>query len=68
MQEEVIKRCPFCGSDAEFEYNDFNQETGEGDDGTGWIKCTNSRCGVGFYDERDTCIKKWKNRYKRGLG
>lgn len=46
-----IKACPFCGYDAYFEYNDFNDETLEGDDGSGWVKCSNSDCGIGFYDD-----------------
>ena len=51
--------CPFCGAEAEFEYDDWNSETGEGDDGIGWLKCTNPKCGVGFHDDYDSALAKW---------
>ena len=57
-----LLNCPFCGSAAEFEYDDWNPETGEGDDGIGWAKCTNSHCGVGFHDDRDSAVEKWNKR------
>jgi len=54
--------CPFCGSPAEFEYTDYNPETGEGDDGMGYARCKNSHCGIGFFDDRDSAIEKWNRR------
>lgn len=57
-----LLNCPFCGSMAEFEYDDWNPDTGDGDDGMGYAKCTNWRCGIGFRDERDSAIEKWNMR------
>lgn len=59
---ENLKKCPFCGSDAEFEYDDWNPDTEEGDDGLGWAKCSNHHCGIGFHDDRDSAIEKWNDR------
>ena len=54
--------CPFCGSPAEFEYREYNHDTGEGDDGMGWAECANPLCGVRVFDDRDTAIEKWNRR------
>ena len=61
MTQELLP-CPFCGSQAEFEYDDWNPETEEGDDGIGWVRCTNAKCGVGFHDDRDSASEKWNMR------
>jgi len=58
-----LLNCPFCGSVAEFEYDDWNPETGEGDDGMGYAKCTNPHCCAGFHDDRDSAVYKWNKRY-----
>jgi len=57
-----ILPCPFCGSKAEFEYNDWNPETKEGDDGMGYLKCLNINCGACVFDDYDSAIKKWNSR------
>ncbi len=63
---EKLKPCRFCGSAAEFEFKDWDEETESGDDGMGWLKCQNNDCGVGFFgyclDEK--LYKKW-NRQTR---
>lgn len=59
--------CPFCGSKAEFEYDDWNPETEEGDDGIGWVRCTNKKCSAGFHDDRDSAIEKWSTRSNAAL-
>lgn len=69
MNHDLLK-CPFCGADAQFEYDetgtripgDWNPDTGEGDDGTGWCKCTNPECGVGFHDDHGSAVEKWNKR------
>ena len=60
--DDRLLPCPFCGSPAEFEYNDYNFETGEGDDGMGEVRCTNIECGVRFFDDYDSAVKKWNRR------
>lgn len=62
MDEQQLRKCPFCGSEAEFEYDEYDFETGDGDDGVGWISCTNSKCGVGFHGEPDSLIQQWNAR------
>lgn len=61
---EFIDQCPFCGHHAEFEYDEYNWETGEGDEDAGWIKCQNPRCGVGFYGDYETALRVWNTRVK----
>lgn len=61
MTQELL-RCPFCGSPASFEYDDWVEETGEGDDGIGWVRCTNHECGTGFHDDFDSAVEKWNKR------
>jgi len=62
-----LLNCPFCGSVAEFEYDDWNPETGEGDDGIGHAQCTNSQCGIGFHDDRDSAVEKWNKRMPNSI-
>lgn len=57
-----IKKCPFCGSNAEFLYDDYDPETGEGDDGIGWITCTNLHCRAMLRDDMDSAVEKWNKR------
>lgn len=60
---EKLKPCPFCGSPARFEYDEWNPDTREGDDGMGWLRCTNPKCGAGFHDDKDSAFEKWNSRY-----
>jgi hypothetical protein len=64
MNELKLKPCPFCGAPAEFEYTDYNHETGKGGDGMGHAQCTNRMCGIGFFDDRDAAVEKWNSRVK----
>lgn len=50
----TLKPCPFCGSPAEFDY--------EGEDGLGAVQCTNRKCSVRIFDDRDSAIEKWNRR------
>ncbi len=61
--KDAILPCPFCGSQAEFEYDDWNPDTEEGDDGIGLVRCKNQKCGASFRDDRDSAIEKWNTRY-----
>ena len=60
MSEE-LKPCPFCGGAAEFEYTTWNEETEEGDDGTGWIECQSCHVQMGGFD-RDDAEARWNKR------
>jgi hypothetical protein len=63
--EDKLKPCPFCGSEAKYEYDDYDEETGEGDDGNGCVQCCNPLCGVGFHDWIDSAIEKWNQRVNK---
>ena len=56
-----LKPCPLCGTAVEWEYTPWNDETGAGDDGTGWIECTKCHLLLGGYD-RDEAEKRWNKR------
>jgi Lar family restriction alleviation protein len=58
MMEIELKPCPFCGGKADFEYADQ-------DDGMGRCECT--KCGVGYFDDRESAIEKWNNRLIEAL-
>jgi len=32
------------------------------DDGMGRAQCTNRKCGIGFFDDRESAIEKWNRR------
>ena len=53
--------CPFCASKAEWEYTPWNDETGEGDDGSGWIECTGCHVQMTGFDRDDTEAR-WDRR------
>lgn len=61
-QLSALLPCPFCGSPAEFEYTDYNEDTDEGDDGMGYTQCTNRECGASFFDDHDSAYEKWNRR------
>ena len=53
--------CPFCGNPAEWEYTDWDEETGTGDDGTGWVECTG--CGVRMFGvDKEDAEQNWNTR------
>lgn len=60
--ELAIKSCPFCGSEAAFEFRDYNEEKDIGDDGTGWVRCHNYECGIYVFGDFDSAIEKWNRR------
>ena len=43
MSKQELKPCPKCRSHVEWEYADWDEDTGDGDDGTGRIVC---QCGI----------------------
>lgn len=43
MSDKELKPCPKCRSHVEWEYTDWDEDTRDGDDGTGRIVC---RCGI----------------------
>ena len=56
-----LKPCPLCKSEAEWEYRDYNSIDGTGDDGTGYIRCSN--CDIRYFGHnRDDAIEKWNKR------
>lgn len=58
-----IKPCPFCGAKAEWIYTPWDDETETGDDGTGYVKCTNDLCGAEiFHLCREDGVKAWNSR------
>lgn len=60
---EELKNCPFCGSKAEFEYADWDEETETGDDGTGKILCQNFDCrATMFAPYKESGYERWNNR------
>lgn len=59
MQE--LLPCPFCGGRAEFEYEDWNEETGDGDDGTGVVSCTECHTRT-VRNDRDSVEAIWNTR------
>lgn len=64
FNDEDIKPCPFCGSKAEWLYLPWDSETGTGDDGSGYVKCT--KCGAEIFElSRDDGVKAWNNRITR---
>ena len=63
FNDEDIKPCPFCGSKAEWIYRPWDDETEAGDDGTGWVKCTNDLCSAEiFHISRNDGVKAWNSR------
>ena len=53
--------CPFCASKAEWEYTPWNDEAGEGDDGSGWVECTGCHVQMTGFD-RDDAEARWNRR------
>lgn len=53
--------CPFCGGKAEWEYAPWDEDTKVGDDGSGWVECT--QCHVQIpYGYRDEAVERWNRR------
>lgn len=64
MTTEIeLLSCPFCGAEADFEYDDWNSDTEKGDDGGGWCRCQNPACGVGFHDNYESAVAQWNRRH-----
>lgn len=54
----TIKHCPYCGSLAEFEYDDISDQSG--DDVPGKVECI--RCRASIKGHLDDAVKKWNSR------
>ncbi|MEA3385863.1 MAG: Lar family restriction alleviation protein [Thermodesulfobacteriota bacterium] len=63
-KDDGLLPCPFCGSPATFEFKDYNPaDRRSGDDGMGWVQCSNYKCGAMIFDDRMSAIEKWNTRY-----
>jgi len=60
-QENELRPCPLCGGIAEWEYAEWNEELGTGDNGTGRIKCQNCRLEL-FGNFRENAERRWNTR------
>lgn len=59
----ILLTCPFCGSHAEFEYTEWDGESG--DDGMGYVRCANYKCGVNIYGDYESAVEQWNKRVKQ---
>ena len=50
-----------CGAPAEWEYTEWDDEDGSGDDGSGWVECTGRHVRV-LYGCRDEAVEMWNRR------
>lgn len=56
-----LKRCPFCGGMAEWEYRPLDDDSFAGDDGTGHVMC--EKCGVAMFGhDREMTELRWNSR------
>jgi hypothetical protein len=55
MSDEKLLPCPFCGSPADFTYD-------EDGNGTGVVECANVRCAASIYDDYFAAVEKWNRR------
>ena len=56
-----LKRCPFCGGMAEWEYAPLDDDSFAGDDGTGCVSC--ARCGIAMFgSDRERAEMRWNSR------
>jgi hypothetical protein len=60
-----LKPCPFCGSEANWDMDpcdEYDPETGEGDEGLIILECSNKKCGISFEGYMNTVFDKWDSR------
>lgn len=62
LDDDKLLRCPFCYSPASFEFREYNESDGSGDDGTGWARCQNADCRASIFDNWSDAIIKWNRR------
>lgn len=56
--DEKLKRCPFCGNEAEFIYDDG----GDSGDESYSVECTKCACDIGWYKTKKEASDAWNIR------